>query len=120
LSRWVTFAKKGILPEISKQEISVDELKELALNNWLPEELNGLDQKMLSLIRQEPLTVIDAGKIMTALFLQRRDMFGLKRLRIKQKELYSYQIFPHQTSSKVLKLFWDSADCATICRALRI
>jgi radical SAM superfamily enzyme YgiQ (UPF0313 family) len=119
LSRWINFIKKRIVPETGKQKISVEELKELALNNWLPEELNDLDQKMLSLIRQEPLTVIEAGKIMTALFLQRRDMFGLKRLRRKQKQLCSYQIFPHQTSSKVLKLFWDSADCLTISTALK-
>ena len=119
LSRWINFAKKVILPEIGKSAISLSELKELAVNRWLPEELKDANQKELFLSRQEPLTLIEAGKIMTALFLQRREIFGLKRLRLKQKEVHSYQIFPHQTSTKVLKLFWGSADCLAVSIALK-
>jgi hypothetical protein len=107
------------LPEIGKSAISLSELQEVAVNRWLPEELKDLDQKALSLFRHEPLILIEAGKIMTALFLHRREIFGLKRFRLKQKELHSYQIFPHQTSTKVLKIFWDSADWLTISIALK-
>ena len=104
---------------IKTKPASLDELKEIAVNKWLPEKLKNLDQKALSLSRQEALTLIEAGKIMTALFLQRRDMFGLKRLRLKRKDWHSYQFFSHQTSQKVLKLFWDTADYLTISIALK-
>jgi radical SAM superfamily enzyme YgiQ (UPF0313 family) len=119
LSRWINFAKKFILPEIGKSAISLRELTEIAINRWLPEECRDLDQKVIPLNRQEPLTVIDAGKIMTALFLQKGELFGLKRLRLKKKEMHAYQILPHQTSNKVLQLFWNVVDCATLTSALK-
>ena len=119
LSRWINFAKKFILPETGRSAISLDELKEMAVKGWLPEDFKNLKQKVLSLSRQEPLTLIEAGKIITALFLQSRNIFGLKRLRLKHEKSHSYQIFPHQTSNKVLKLFWDSADCLDSSIALK-
>jgi hypothetical protein len=58
LSRWINFAKKVILPETGKQKLSLDELKEKAVNRWLPEDFKDSNQKVLSLSRQEPLTLI--------------------------------------------------------------
>ncbi len=111
LSRWVNFAKQ-ILPDLGKKEISLTELKEIAANNWLPEELKEADQTILS--RSAPLKIAEAGKIMTALFLQRKEICGLRRLRLKGQKAYSYEIFAHKTSQKVLHFFWETEDSLLI------
>jgi tRNA A37 methylthiotransferase MiaB len=114
LSRWINFIKQILLPELCRKQISLNELQEISVKTWLPLEIKESGQTTFSLLQPAALTIEEAGKIMTAIFLHRKSMWGLKRLRLKQQHTYTYQIFPHQISQKILQLFWDHKDVLSI------
>lgn len=110
LSRWINFIKQVLLPAIDRKQITFSELQEISVKTWLPLEIKEFGQTTFSLVQPAALTIEEAGKIMTAVFLHRKSLWGLKRLRLKQQHTHTYQIFPHQISQKVLQLFWNDAD----------
>jgi len=114
LSRWVNFIKQALLPALNRKQMAFSELQEISVKTWLPLEIKESGQTTFSLLQPAALTIEEAGKIMTAIFLHRKSIWGLKRLRLKQQHTYTYQIFPHQISQKVLQLFWDHKDFLSI------
>jgi len=118
LSRWINFIKQVLLPALHREQIAFSELQEISVKTWLPVEIQESGQTTFSLVQPAALTIKEAGKIMTAVFLHRKSLWGLKRLRLKQQHAYTYQIFPHRISQKVLQLFWDHADFLPVHGAL--
>jgi anaerobic magnesium-protoporphyrin IX monomethyl ester cyclase len=102
LSRWVNFIKQVILPELGREEIS---LQELAAAAWLPEELRNPAQTAFPMARSGPMGTAASGRIMTAVFLCRGTPWGIKRLRRKQQNTCEYHVFPYKASQNVLALF---------------
>ena len=119
LSRWVNFVKQVLLPELEREEISLPELKEIAAAEWLPEELKNPGQTGFSIKRSAALGTAAAGKIMTAVFLHEKALWGIKRLRQKNQTACTYWIFPHQSSQKVLQLFWSYDNIPPVCGSLK-
>jgi hypothetical protein len=117
LSRWVNFVKQVLLPELEREEISLPELEEIAVAEWLPEELKNPGQTGFSIKRSAPLGTAAAGKIMTAVFLHEKVLWGIKRFRLKNQPACTYLIFPYQISQKVLQLFWSCDNFPPVCRA---
>ena len=118
LSRWVNFIKQVILPGLERREIYLPELTDMAAHDWLPEGVQKSGQGSFSIYRTEPLTAEAAGKIMTAVFLHTKALWGIKRLRLKKQTCCTYQIFPHHISQKVLQLFRDPEDFLLIRSSL--
>jgi radical SAM superfamily enzyme YgiQ (UPF0313 family) len=119
LSRWVNFVKQVVLPELEREEISLSGLEEIAATEWLAERLKTPDQTGFSIQCAAPLGTAAAGKIMTAVFLHEKTLWGIKRLRLKNQAACTYQIFPHQSSQKVLQLFWSCGDVLTVRGSLK-
>jgi radical SAM superfamily enzyme YgiQ (UPF0313 family) len=115
LARWINFIKRVMLPDLGKEAMSLSELREAAVPGWLPEELKQSEKNCFSFTRPAPLTPIEAGKILTALFFKKEEIFGLKRLRQKNQKFYTCQIFPHKTSQRVLDIFLKSENYLTGC-----
>jgi len=108
LARWINFIK-GLLASMGIREISLENLREKAFTEWWPEAVpktetvSAGDLYYFSLLH--PLQRDHAGRILTAFFLNRKNFYGVLRLKDPQKKFYNYQIFPYKTSSTVVDLF---------------
>lgn len=108
LVRWINFIK-GVLACRHTCRTSLTALRQEAVSNWwpggVPKSRDGFSGDMLYLSSSKPLKAEETGKLLTAFFLHWENFYGIRRLRSHNKELYTYQIFPYKTSSRVMQLF---------------
>jgi hypothetical protein len=114
LSRWINSVKQIPLPALTKKQLSLGELREVSVTNWLPAQLREPGQTVFSVPQPAAVTAAGAAKIMTAVVLHRNSLWGLKRLRPLQQRTPAYEIFPYQSSRMVLQLFWDHAESVPV------
>jgi hypothetical protein len=108
LARWINFIKQLLLADVN-----IEQLKNTAVSDWHPKDLTlsgENDQNMYCLTLKEPLKMVEAGKILTAFFLQNKNFFGIKRINKANKDLYTYQIFPYKVSQMVMDILFNNKD----------
>jgi hypothetical protein len=108
LARWVNFIKQLLLPDMD-----LDRIKKTAVSAWHPRDVplcGENDLEMCYLTVKEPLQMEEAGKILTAFFLQSKTFFGIRRIKSANKDLYTYQLFPYKVSLRVMDILFKNKD----------
>jgi len=108
LARWVNFIKQLLLPDMD-----LDRLKKTAVSDWHPKDVplcGKNDPETYYLTAREPLPMEEAGKILTAFFLQSKTFFGIRRIKSANKDLYTYQLFPYKVSQRVMDVLFKNKD----------
>jgi hypothetical protein len=108
LARWVNFIKQLLLPDVD-----LDRLKKTAVSDWPPKDVplcGENDPETCYLNSREPLPMEEAGKILTAFFLQSKTFFGIRRIKSANKDLYTYQLFPYKVSQRVMDILFKNKD----------
>lgn len=110
LARWINFIKR-IMCDLGIHAISLGDLTKTAQQWWgdsIPENQGDCFNQFFPLSSIKPFSQKDAGTRLTALFLHWKIFYGIRRIKRRNKELYTYKVFPYKTSSRVERLFFDT------------
>ncbi len=119
LVRWINYCKRD-LAQHNRQEISFEQLSSTAFDQWWPGDVlhkKPTPEKPLFLSRTSPLTIHEAGQALTAFLLQWQGFYGIQRISQPNKDLYTYRIFPYNTSSRVMQMLSNCAESLHIAAA---
>ncbi|MEI6126343.1 MAG: radical SAM protein [Pseudomonadota bacterium] len=121
LARWINFIKRRLLYN-TIPEISFDALLQESKAAWwakgIPENFADAPESFFHRSLPKPFTPEESGALLTALFLHWGTFFGIRRLRKRNKELYTYRIFPYKTSARAIELFMERGKALTIKAAV--